>query len=101
MVRDVLAQDVGLGSRAREHHLMSAERHVYALTDWMVERRATGWYFSRYRGRQTKAGWRGPYSSEAQGRDDDRAPASREIVQRSQPSGQMAAPRRSGRSNDA
>jgi Ribonuclease G/E len=44
---------------------MSAERERYALTDWMVEKREGGWYFSRYRDRRDKAGWRGPYRSEA------------------------------------
>ena len=26
---------------------MLGERFVYALTDWTVEKRASGWYFSR------------------------------------------------------
>lgn len=44
---------------------MPAERERYALTDWIVEKRDNGWYFVRYRDRQTKPAWRGPYRSEA------------------------------------
>ena len=44
---------------------MAGERFIYALTDWTVERRATGWYFARSANRHSKDDWRGPYSSEA------------------------------------
>jgi hypothetical protein len=44
---------------------MSAERFMYALTDWTVEKRATGWYFSRSANRHGNGDWQGPYSSEA------------------------------------
>jgi hypothetical protein len=44
---------------------MNAERFIYGLSDWTVEKRTAGWYFSRYRNRQNKADWKGPYSSEA------------------------------------
>ena len=44
---------------------MSAERFMYALTDWTVEKRASGWYFSRSANRHGKDDWRGPYRSEA------------------------------------
>jgi hypothetical protein len=43
---------------------MSGERYVYALSDWTVEKRASGWYFSRSANRHRSADWRGPYSSE-------------------------------------
>ena len=44
---------------------MSAERFVYALTDWTVEKREKGWYFSRSANRHNSGDWQGPYSSEA------------------------------------
>jgi hypothetical protein len=44
---------------------MSAERFVYALTDWTVEKRASGWYFSRSANRRNLSDWKGPYRSEA------------------------------------
>jgi hypothetical protein len=44
---------------------MSAERFMYALTDWTVEKRATGWYFSQSANRHGNGDWQGPYSSEA------------------------------------
>jgi hypothetical protein len=62
---DVRARDPCLRARARRAHLMSGERFIYALTDWTVEKRAGGWYFSRSRSRHSKNGWRGPYRSEA------------------------------------
>ena len=84
-MRDVRARDIGLGSRARGHHLMSGKRQLYAVTDWMVERRASGWYFSRYRDRQNKADWRGSYSSEASIAMMIARQLRREIAQRSGP----------------
>ena len=44
---------------------MSAERFVYALSDWTVEKRASGWYFAQSAMRHNKSNWRGPYRSEA------------------------------------
>ena len=44
---------------------MVAERYIYALADWTVEKRADGWYFSRSANRHSKGDWRGPYRSEA------------------------------------
>jgi hypothetical protein len=44
---------------------MSAERFVYALSDWTVEKRTSGWYFARSAMRHSKSDWRGPYRSEA------------------------------------
>lgn len=41
------------------------ERFIYALADWVVEKRESGWYFTRYHSRRNKAEWKGPYSSEA------------------------------------
>ena len=43
---------------------MSVDRYIYALTDWTVEKRASGWYFSRSANRHSKDDWKGPYSSE-------------------------------------
>jgi hypothetical protein len=43
---------------------MSGGRYVYALSDWTVEKRASGWYFSRSANRHRSGDWRGPYSSE-------------------------------------
>jgi hypothetical protein len=42
---------------------MAAERFIYALADWTVEKRADGWYFARSAMRHTKHDWKGPYSS--------------------------------------
>jgi hypothetical protein len=44
---------------------MSAERYMYALTGWTVEKRAKGWYFAPWANRHSNGDWRGPYSSEA------------------------------------
>ena len=44
---------------------MQQERYIYALTDWTVEKRESGWYFAKSANRHTRADWRGPYSSEA------------------------------------
>ena len=44
---------------------MSAERYMYALTGWTVEKRAKGWYFAPWANRRSNSDWRGPYSSEA------------------------------------
>ncbi len=42
---------------------MAAERFIYALADWTVEKRDNGWYFSRSANRHNKGDWKGPYSS--------------------------------------
>ena len=44
---------------------MSAERFVYALASWTVEKRGNGWYFGRTANRHSKDDWKGPYRSEA------------------------------------
>ena len=44
---------------------MSAERFIYALSDFTVEKRAGGWYFARSAKRHSNGEWRGPYRSEA------------------------------------
>jgi hypothetical protein len=44
---------------------MPAERYIYALADWTVEKREGGWYFTRSANRHNRGDWRGPYSSEA------------------------------------
>ena len=44
---------------------MAAERFIYALADWTVEKREGGWYFSRSANRHNRGDWKGPYSSEA------------------------------------
>ena len=44
---------------------MSAERYIYALSDWTVEKRVSGWYFCRSANRHSHGEWRGPYRSEA------------------------------------
>jgi hypothetical protein len=44
---------------------MPAERYMYALTGWTVEKRAKGWYFAPWANRHSTGDWRGPYSSEA------------------------------------
>ena len=44
---------------------MPAERFIYALADWTVEKREGGWYFSRSANYHSKGDWKGPYGSEA------------------------------------
>ena len=44
---------------------MSAERFIYALSDWTVEKREKGWYFARSANRHSNGEWLGPYRSEA------------------------------------
>ena len=44
---------------------MNAARYIYALSDWTVEKRETGWYFARTAMRHGPGDWRGPYRSEA------------------------------------
>jgi hypothetical protein len=40
-------------------------RQLFTLADWVVERRPSGWYYTRYRDRKDRKLWRGPYRSEA------------------------------------
>jgi hypothetical protein len=44
--------------------MLAPTKHIYALSMWSVEKRPTGWYFSKsaYHGR--KHDWRGPYRTE-------------------------------------
>jgi hypothetical protein len=44
---------------------MPAERYIYALTGWTVEKRDKGWYFAQSAKRHRNDDWRGPYRSEA------------------------------------
>jgi hypothetical protein len=44
---------------------MSAERFIYALTPWTVEKRPDGWYMAPSAVRHRKDEWQGPYRSEA------------------------------------
>jgi hypothetical protein len=39
-------------------------KHTYALSMWSVEKRPTGWYFSKSACHGDRHDWRGPYSSE-------------------------------------
>jgi hypothetical protein len=44
---------------------MAAGWFIYALSDWTVEKRADGWYFSRSANRHSGSDWRGPYRGDA------------------------------------
>ena len=44
---------------------MPADRYIYALTGWTVEKRDKGWYFAQSAKRHRNDDWRGPYRSEA------------------------------------
>lgn len=44
---------------------MPAERYMYALTGFTVEKREKGWYFARSAKRHRYEDWHGPYRSEA------------------------------------
>ena len=39
------------------------DRPRYALTDWVVEMRNTGWFFTRYQDRNDRMSWPGAYRS--------------------------------------
>ena len=43
---------------------LSNPKYTYALSMWSVEKRPTGWYFSKSAYHGDKHDWRGPYSSE-------------------------------------
>jgi len=43
---------------------MAAERYIYALTGFTVEKREKGWYFAQSAKRHRYDDWRGPYRSE-------------------------------------
>jgi hypothetical protein len=43
---------------------LSKAKYIYALSMWTVEKRPTGWYFSKSAYHGDKHDWRGPYSSE-------------------------------------
>lgn len=40
-------------------------RTMHTLTDWVVEKRQGGWYFTMYRYWKSRCAWLGLYSSEA------------------------------------
>jgi len=61
---------------------MGAERCVYALTGFTVERREAGWYFARSAMRHGAGDWRGPYRSEASVAMMIARPLRREIAER-------------------
>jgi hypothetical protein len=42
---------------------MAAERFIYVLADWTVEKRESDWYFARSANRHNKGDWKEPYSS--------------------------------------
>jgi hypothetical protein len=44
---------------------MAAERFMYALTGWTVEKRDKVWYFAQSAKRHRNGDWQGPYRSEA------------------------------------
>jgi hypothetical protein len=46
-----------------EARMLQNTKDVYALSMWTVEKRPTGWYFSKSAYHGDKHEWRGPYSS--------------------------------------
>jgi hypothetical protein len=44
--------------------MLANTRHIYALDMWSVEKRLSGWYFSKSAYHGDGHDWRGPYSSE-------------------------------------
>ena len=42
-----------------------SERQLLTVTDWVVERRPSGWFYTTYHNRKNKREYKGPYSSEA------------------------------------
>ena len=47
-----------------DRRALSNAKHIYALSMWTVEKRPTGWYFSKSAYHGDKHDWRAPYSSE-------------------------------------
>jgi len=44
--------------------MLAQTKYIYALDMWTVERRLSGWYFSKSAYHGDRHNWRGPYSSE-------------------------------------
>ena len=44
--------------------MLQNAKYIYALDMWTVEKRPTGWYFSKSAYQGDKHEWRGPYSSQ-------------------------------------
>jgi hypothetical protein len=44
--------------------MLQNTKATYALSMWSVEKRPTGWYFSKSAYHGDRHDWRGPYSSE-------------------------------------
>lgn len=44
--------------------MLANAKYIYALDMWTVEKRSSGWYFSKSAYHGDKHQWRGPYSSE-------------------------------------
>jgi hypothetical protein len=40
-------------------------RNIFTLTDYIVEKRPDGWYFSTYQRRRDRKSFQGPYNSDA------------------------------------
>jgi hypothetical protein len=51
-------------NQSPDRRSLSNAKHIYALSMWSVEKRPTGWYFSKSAYHGDKHDWRGPYSSE-------------------------------------
>jgi hypothetical protein len=51
-------------NQSPDQRSLSNAKHIYALSMWSVEKRPTGWYFSKSAYHGDKHDWRGPYSSE-------------------------------------
>jgi hypothetical protein len=45
--------------------MLANAKYIYALDMWTVEKRPSGWFFSRSAYHGDKHEWRGPYASEA------------------------------------
>ena len=48
----------------RGPNMLANTKYIYALDMWTVEKRPTGWYFSKSAYHGDRHEWRGPYSSE-------------------------------------
>jgi hypothetical protein len=44
--------------------MLANVKYIYALSMWTVEKRPSGWYFSKSAYNGDKHDWHGPYSSE-------------------------------------
>jgi hypothetical protein len=56
-------REVSAEPQQRGQSMLANTKYIYALDMWTVEKRPTGWYFSKSAYHGDRHDWRGPYSS--------------------------------------